>query len=342
MLKPTFAVDPLADPAAFRKALNRWFRHEGKDYPWRRTTDPYAILVSEVMLQQTQISTVLGRGFYMRFIELFPNVQTLAVVSDEKLLKAWEGLGYYRRVRGLRAAAQMIVADHGGQFPSEFADVLRLPGVGRYTAGAVVSFAYNQAAPIVDGNIVRVLSRLFDFHEVSDTGAGHRRLWELATALLDEKNPRVYNSALMELGQTLCRPKNPDCLECPVSQFCKTRVPAELPKRTPRSALEAIDEHAIFVRRGNQVLLQQLGAGRRQGMWRLPLRTAEETRDGRIVHRRNYGITRFRVTLRLYICEREGVAEPRENEAWCGLEETEQLAMPPADRQALQAAIDAT
>ena len=170
MLKPRYEIDPLEDPAAFRRALAAWFRREGRDYPWRRTRDPYAILVSEVMLQQTQVATVLGRGFYTRFLERFPDTATLAAVDDDALLKAWEGLGYYRRARMLREAARAVEQGHGGRFPETFDEILALPGVGRYTAGAVLSFAFGKPSPVVDGNVARVLSRVLDSADPIDAG----------------------------------------------------------------------------------------------------------------------------------------------------------------------------
>ena len=149
MLKPVCKWNTLEEPKRFRRALADWFEKEAKDYPWRRTQDPYAVLISEVMLQQTQIATVLGRGFYVRFLEKFPDLRCLAKASDEELLKAWEGLGYYRRARMLREAAREVVEKHDGRFPEEFEAILALPGVGRYTAGAVYSFAFGKAAPVV-------------------------------------------------------------------------------------------------------------------------------------------------------------------------------------------------
>ncbi|RYD37330.1 MAG: A/G-specific adenine glycosylase, partial [Verrucomicrobiaceae bacterium] len=159
MLKPGWKRDALEDQDAFREALAVWFSENGRDYPWRRTREPYAILVSEVMLQQTQIATVLGRGFYTRFLDSFPDAGSLARADDAAILKAWEGLGYYRRVRMLRETARAVITDHGGRFPDGIAQLMALPGVGRYTAGALRSFAFDLPAAVVDGNVSRVLSR---------------------------------------------------------------------------------------------------------------------------------------------------------------------------------------
>ncbi len=336
MLKPLCKIDALGDPHGFRGALRAWFENGGKDYPWRRTQDAYAILVSEVMLQQTQIATVLGRGFYTRFMEQFPDTKSLAAAEDDELLKAWEGLGYYRRARMLREAARVVENDHAGVFPKDHGAVLNLPGVGRYTAGAVMSFAFDEAQPLVDGNVARVLSRLMDFPEEIDGGKAQKQLWAWAEELLDHAHPRIYNSALMELGQTHCRTGQPDCLECPVAKFCRTREPAELPKKGKRVKVTEVDEHVVFAEKDGRVLLRRLEGGRRSGMWRLPERAVEEVGKWALLYRRKYGITRYRVTLHVH--GDEGL-KAGEGELWQPLEEVAGLVMPPADRAALAAVI---
>ena len=331
MLKPRFEIDPLEDPAAFRRALAGWFGSHGKDYPWRRTRDPYAILVSEVMLQQTQIATVLGRGFYTRFLERFPDTATLAVAGDDELLKAWEGLGYYRRARMLREAARAVEDGHGGHFPDDFDAILALPGVGRYTAGAVLSFAFGKPAPIVDGNVARVLSRLLDSADPIDAGPTMKRLWEVAGDLLDSTDPRTHNSALMELGQSHCRPGVPDCLGCPVGRFCRCAEPAALPVKAKRVKATEVDEDLVFLRRGDRVLLRKLEEGRRAGMWRLP----EGEGRGEALYQGKYGITRYRVTMRVRSAEKG--RRPKSGESWQDIDDLADLVIPPADRKALRA-----
>jgi A/G-specific adenine glycosylase len=334
VLKPVLKKDALDDPKGFRRALRGWFEKEGKDYPWRRTQDPYAVLVSEVMLQQTQIVTVLGRGFYARFMERFPDTKSLAVAADDELLKAWEGLGYYRRARMLREAARMVEGEFGGVFPDVYEAVLGLPGVGRYTAGAVMSFAYDEAQPLVDGNVARVFSRLMDFSEEIDGSHAQRRLWSWAEELLNRDHPRAHNSALMELGQSYCRTGQPDCLECPVAGFCRTRTPEELPRKGKRVKATAIDEHVVFALRDGCVLLKKLEKGRREGMWRLAERSAAEVSGWPLLHQRKYAITRYRVTLHVHADE--GLVAG-EGEVWQPLGEVANLVMPPADRAALAA-----
>ena len=340
MLKPIARQTPLDAPEEFRTALRDWFTKNGKDYPWRRTRDPYAVLVSEVMLQQTQIATVLGRGFYVRFLEKFPDVRALAAAEDDELLKAWEGLGYYRRARMLRESARAVQGIHGGSFPDSYQAILDLPGVGRYTAGAVLSFAFDKPAPIVDGNVARVLARLLDRADPIDSGPVQKWLWETAERLLDQEHPRAFNSALMELGQTHCRPGVPDCLSCPVASFCVAREPSVLPVKAKRQAIEEIDEHTAYVLREGKVLLSRQGRGRREGMWRLPVREKALVSGLPLLHRRKYGITKYRVTLHVHACpESHAAAAKGGGEEWIDLDLLAGLVIPPADRAALSAVL---
>jgi A/G-specific adenine glycosylase len=196
--------------------LLRWFRDNARDLPWRRMLDPYAIWVSEIMLQQTQVSTVIP--YWERWMRELPDIQSLARASEQKVLKLWEGLGYYTRARNLHRAAKWL---NGGAFPCEYEQVLNLPGIGRYTAGAICSIAFNQPTPVLDGNVRRVLSRLF---------ATHKDLWDIAQALVSiaarTKSPRscsALNQALMELGAVICTAREPRCGECPVATICRAR-----------------------------------------------------------------------------------------------------------------------
>lgn len=301
MLKPTMKTRAIEDRVAFREALVGWFLKNARDYPWRRTREPYAILVSEVMLQQTQIATVLGRGFYTRFLESFPTVETLAAAADEPLLKAWEGLGYYRRARMLRETARALILDHGGVFPHDLESLMKLPGVGRYTAGALRAFALDAPAAVVDGNVARVLSRIMDFSTPVDDTAGQKQVWKWAEALADPGRSRAYNSALMELGQRICRPGVPDCLTCPVAAFCKTRTPEALPIKRQKTQITAVDEHALWLKDKNgRLLLHRESGKRREGLWKLPTREPAEIASLPVLAEHQYTITRYRVTLRVY------------------------------------------
>ena len=287
----------------FRLALTDWFRKEGRDYPWRRTRDPYAILVSEAMLQQTQIATVLGRGYYDRWMLTFPDWQTLAEASEEEVLKRWEGLGYYNRARNLWRTAKIVWHDLGGRFPEEAEAIRSLPGIGRYTAGAVVSFSFDRRAALVDGNVSRVLARIFACEEAVNATLGASLIWAWAEALVPEEEPGIFNSALMELGQRICRPGVPDCAACPVRGGCLARLRGEterFPIKRKRTAITAGEEHVLFAARGGRVYLCPETGGRRRGLWRLPEILDEEAVDLCELFRFDYPITRYRVTLHVY------------------------------------------
>jgi A/G-specific adenine glycosylase len=205
----------------FRKQLLGWFRQFQRDLPWRRTKNPYRIWLSEIMLQQTRVAAVIP--YYDRFLERFPDVHALAGASQEEVLRLWSGLGYYSRARNLQKAAQQIVAKHGGQFPIRLENALALPGIGNYTAAAILSIAYGEKHAVLDGNVARVLARLGAKHGDIREPQRWQELQKKADSLLDPKSPGDWNQALMELGATLCTPKSPQCLLCPVAQFCEGR-----------------------------------------------------------------------------------------------------------------------
>ena len=210
---------PLRGPE-FRRRLLRWFRRHGRDLPWRRTRDPYQVLVSEVMLQQTQVSRV--EGYYHRFLESFPTLEQLAAAPPARVRERWEGLGYYRRAANLHRLAQVVMADHGGAIPADLEALRRLPGVGRYTAGAVSSFAFERITPAVDTNVARVLRRAF--HPRASGAAGERRLWTTAEQLLPRRGAAAwsFNQGIMELGALLCTARVARCDRCPVRAACTT------------------------------------------------------------------------------------------------------------------------
>lgn len=207
--------------SAFRRRLLRWFRRHGRDLPWRRTRDPYHVLVSEFMLQQTQVARV--EAYYHRFLERYPTIHALADAPSDSVRESWQGLGYYRRAANLQRLAQEVVREHAGVIPPDVARLRLLPGVGRYTAGAVASFAYERAEPAVDTNVARVLRRAF--HPRSRSGAaGERRLWTTAAQLLPRSGPSAwaFNQAIMELGATVCTARVARCSSCPVRAVCAT------------------------------------------------------------------------------------------------------------------------
>jgi A/G-specific adenine glycosylase len=253
-----------------RRELLDWYRSSKRDLPWRRTRDPYAIWISEAMLQQTRVETV--ERYWRRFIERLPDVAALAAASDDEVLGLWSGLGYYRRARALRAAARAIVERHGGRFPSEREALLALPGIGPYTAGAIASIAFDRPEPLVDGNVARVLSRLFALD--AEGAALDRELWRTAREELPSRGFGEWNQALMELGATLCTARDPACGECPVARHCAALAQgrtAELPR--PRRRPEPIDVEleVLLVRRGDALLFERRpDVGRMAGMWQLP------------------------------------------------------------------------
>ncbi|NDV93825.1 A/G-specific adenine glycosylase [Dysgonomonas sp. 521] len=198
--------------------LIKWYGINKRDLPWRNVDDPYAIWLSEVILQQTRVDQ--GYAYFNRFIQSYPTVDLLAKADESEVLKIWQGLGYYSRARNLHAAAKSIVEDYNGVFPHEFKDVLKLKGVGEYTASAIVSFAYNEPYAVVDGNVYRVLSRIFAIEEPIDSGKGKKVFAELARELLDESNAGLHNQAIMEFGALQCVPVSPDCGICPASEVC--------------------------------------------------------------------------------------------------------------------------
>jgi A/G-specific adenine glycosylase len=253
----------------FRAALRSWYRAHARALPWRETHDPYAILVSEIMLQQTQARAVVP--YYRRFLARFPDVASLAQADEQDVLKLWEGLGYYRRARSLHRAAKEAVDRFGGQFPPDVESLQTLPGVGRYTAGAVASFAFDARAPIVEANTQRLYARLAAIEDDLARPASQRRLWSIAEALLPREQPGKFNQALMDLGSAICTPKRPRCQECPVAKQCDAyasdavdRIPA--PKRPPN--WESVQETLWIVRDADRIFLRQRGAEERwAGLW---------------------------------------------------------------------------
>jgi A/G-specific adenine glycosylase len=247
------------------------------------------------MLQQTQVATVVP--YYNEWLRRFPDVASLAAASESDVLHAWQGLGYYSRARNLRAAAISIARTHRDRFPTSVESIRELPGVGRYTANAVVTFAFNQSVPIVEANIARVLSRVFDLQTPIDTSAGREHLWQRATQLLPKRNAGQHNAALMELGALVCSVR-PKCAVCPVKRFCRTTDPGSLPRKKPRSTLQLRTETHSFAMRRSHVLLEQ-ATDRWRGMWILPRLTDPPAR-GHHIYRSAFPFTHHRITLTVY------------------------------------------
>ncbi len=301
--------------SALRNSLLAWYRANRRDLPWRRTKDPYAIWISEAMLQQTRVETVLA--YWPKFLVRFPDIASLARAREEDVLAAWSGLGYYRRARSLREAAIAIVERHDGEFPKDRASVLALPGIGPYTAGAVLSIAFGQREPIVDGNVARVFSRLFAIEDELGSTNSQRRLWELAQELLPKSGDAGdWNQALMELGAMLCTARDPNCDACPLAERClalaENRV-AQLPRVKARPTPLDVAVVVLIVRRDGAWLFEQRSekAARMAGLWELPTREIGVHRglfraawepgglfsSGRELGRARHTITRHRIEV---------------------------------------------
>jgi A/G-specific adenine glycosylase len=269
---------------AFRRRLLGWYRVHRRDLPWRRTRDPYAIFVSEMMLQQTQVSTVVP--YFRRFLSTFPRWSSLARAPEDRVLKAWEGLGYYRRARDLKRAARLVVRPFRGRLPDTRGAVLLLPGVGEYSAGALLSIAYGKPFPLVDGNVARVYARLLRLPGDPRSGRGRRRVWEVAQRMLDARHPGDFNQALMELGATVCTPVAPDCGRCPVRVLCEARGSGD-PERYPptrgsRRTFGMFSAAVLCIREG-RVLIRKRPKNARwlSGMWEFPTADAGSMREAR-------------------------------------------------------------
>ena len=349
---------PMAELPAARRELRAWYRRVSRPLPWRESQDPYRVWISEIMLQQTTVAAVVP--YFHRFLERFPTVSHLAAAEEVEVLKLWEGLGYYSRARNLRRAAQEIVAEHGGGFPQTVEGLQALPGIGRYTAGAIVSFAHNQPAPIVEANTLRLYSRLLGLAEDPRSASGQKRLWEFAGLWPAGRNPGEVNQALMELGAILCTPQTPRCDECPLAAVCQARRlgrQAEIPPPPRRPEMTDLAEVAVVVQQGTQYLLMQRLPGERwAGLWdflRFDEREAADEGLPGYLRRRfgvetaghaeflklTHGVTRYRIALRGVHCEwREGT--PHEEERpfqWVSLEELGETPLPVTGRKLAEA-----
>jgi A/G-specific adenine glycosylase len=358
--------------------LLEWFSREARDLPWRRTRDPYAIWISEVMLQQTQVKTVIP--FYERWMSKLPNLSAVARAKPEKVLKLWEGLGYYTRARNLQMAAQTIDEKHGGKFPECFEEILALQGIGRYTAGAICSIAFNQPTPILDGNVIRVLARVFGISENPKLPQANARLWTLAQSLVYEAakaNPLQHrpafaahsaghcshlNQSLMELGALICTPKQPQCPVCPVQKSCYARqngLTESLPNLSLREEPTSRHFMAVVAHSGNRVLVRQRPSGVVNAhLWEFPNVEVTGRKPGmshigkeifgaglqnaRHLCTIKHTITRYRITLEAHRAElAEKVQKPSGAGKWCTASDLRKLAFPSAHRKIVEAVLNA-
>lgn len=255
-----------------QSALLEWYHANRRSLPWRESATPYRVWLSEVMLQQTQVATVVP--YFERFVKAFPDVDALASATEQEVLAAWSGLGYYRRARALHRAAKTIVNELAGEFPDDVSGWMALPGIGRYTAGAIVSIAFDKRAPILDGNVMRVLSRWFAVHGDPRIGTANRELWRLAETILPAQSISDFNQALMELGALVCTPQNPRCLVCPLCEHCEARrrgIEHRLPQLAPRrESVKVRMAAAIIEREGSYLMYRRTGTGVMEDMWEFP------------------------------------------------------------------------
>ncbi len=315
----------------FASRLAAWQRRHGRhDLPWQGTRDPYRIWLAEVMLQQTQVETVVP--YYRRFLARFPDVSALAGATQDEVLRLWSGLGYYARGRNLHAAARVVAAQGG--FPRTAAGLEALPGVGRSTAAAIAVFAFGRRAAILDGNVKRVLARRFGVQ-------GDRAQWNLAEALLPQRGIRAYTQALMDLGATVCTRTRPACARCPVAKACVARREgrvAELPAARARKPLPVKRANWYVYLRGGEVLLERRpGAGLWGGLWAFPEARVAPTPRGRKLPALEHGFTHFRLVAQPWLCAVRGATPPAAGRLWLDLTEAAGAAVPAPVRRVLLA-----
>ena len=315
------------DATDVRRALLDWYDNHHRDLPWRRDSDPYRVWVSEIMLQQTRVETV--RSYYERWITRYPTVDALASGDRDDVLKLWEGLGYYSRARNLHDAARVVRETHSGQVPRNFDELRALPGIGDYTAGAISSIAFGAPVPAVDGNVRRVLSRLYDV-AAPNAAAVH----SLAAELVDRERPGDFNQGLMELGATICTPRTPSCDKCPLRSSCRARAAGTVELRPGTKPARAVPHETVntLVRvRDSQVLIaQRPSRGLLGDLWEFPsvLRVPRSARRiGAVTHT----FTHKRITYDVFLWPRGRQASA--NEAWIDIEQLQTYAMPRAQRR---------
>jgi A/G-specific adenine glycosylase len=344
----------------FRRAIMAWYRRERRELSWRGVLDPYVVWLTEIMLQQTRVEQ--GTPYIERFLALFPSVEALAAADIDRVLKAWEGLGYYSRARNLHKAAKVIVGERNGQFPDTAPEWRTLPGVGRYTAGAVASIAFGRNEPVVDGNVKRVLARLTNLRASIDDAKVAEELWVLAGVLVQGKAPGDFNQALMELGAQICLPRNARCGGCPTRKYCAASalgVQETLPKRRPK---KTVLHHKVVIaaikKNGRYLLGKRPADGMLGGLWEFPGGKVKPGEADAVALRRkvkeelgiavevgdfvatvNHAYSHFKVTLRIYRCAHvQGKAVPNAHSElkWVLPRDFERYAFPTANHKFLK------
>ena len=342
-------------PEQVAKRLLDWYRQAGRELPWRNTRDPYLIWLAEIMLQQTTVAAVIG--YYQRFLENFPTIEHLAAAPLEAVIDLWAGLGYYARARNLHAAAKMVVEEFAGNFPSEVTSLQQLPGVGRSTAGAIAALAFERRAAILDGNVRRILCRLFALQEPPRSTIAEKQLWQWAELLTPQAGVHDYTQAIMDLGATVCLPRRPLCEQCPLQQLCLARslgLEQQLPVKTATKKQPLRQQAALLIEwQGRYLVRRRLASGFLGGLWEFPtigLAAGEAAEEkirllmaefavrgtpqplGNIRHIYSH----FRLELQLFrlvLPERSSVADGGTD--WCELSQLQALALHGAHKKAL-------
>lgn len=318
-----------------KSALLHWHRNHGRHgLPWRGKHSPYAVLVSEFMLQQTTVATVMPR--FEAWMRLFPDIKALAAAQEQAVLAAWEGLGYYSRARRLHAAAQAILSRHGGIIPATREELLSLPGVGDYTAAAVLAFAHDRHAVVLDTNIIRVLARWSDLRQPVDTTGGRKELERGAAGFFPSAGCRAAASALMDLGAMVCTAGKPDCPACPLRETCRAVSPELLPLKSPRRVTTRVTENRAWIERTGKLSLEQSEGPRWRGLWILP-ELGKIKPAGRAITELTYPITRYRVTMKVYPASGSATGKLRAFTR----EEIRELPIPTPHRKAIEKAFRA-
>jgi A/G-specific adenine glycosylase len=315
-----------SDIGFVQKGLLEWFEKNQRPLPWRKKYDPYEVWISEIMLQQTQVKTVLP--YFDRWMKILPSIKSVAEVAEDTVLKLWEGLGYYSRARNIQKAARIMVEKFDGNLPSDYQDILALPGVGKYTASAIASIAFNQDYPVVDGNVIRVLSRLFLYSKDTRLPEADKQMWEWANQVLPKGKARYSNQAMMEFGALQCTPSSPDCSSCPLASNClayKKGLVDQLPDRGPKKELKNIKVALAVIKKGDRVFIQKRPSkGLMAGLWEFPggkIEKGESAVDAihreireevgisiknvRVIKRIRHAYTSFKVDLHCFAAEHE-------------------------------------
>ena len=338
--------------------LLEWYSNHARQLPWREDPTPYRVWISEIMSQQTQVNTVIP--YFQRWMERFPTVEDVAKASLQDVLLVWEGLGYYQRARNIHRAAQKIMTEHNGKLPANARALKSLPGIGKYSAGAIASIAFGLDEAVLDGNIRRVLSRLFDISDPINTAAGEKRLWQLARDQLPSRIAGTYNQALMELGALVCTPRSPHCTQCPLSQFCQARllgVQEQRPIKITKSTIPHITVTAAIIEKQDYVLITRRPMnGLLGGMWEFPGGKMQDGEDLNSCLEReikeelgisininqpfgvyHHAYTHYRVTLHAFLCTLVNGDKPKplqvEDLRWSKVSELSNYPMGKIDRQ---------